>query len=353
MLPFGTSCFLVSVVLVIDRGGLYPLFSTNNEEGPSYEPVSYLCCFIRHFLLCTICTVCSPRRRNLKRKYPIAAEDTLSEELTDDEGSAPRRSTRAKVQQTNGTSSVDEEIRNVRGNPPKIGGSHQASVPPDVIPLAKRSADMVKVASDLVYSPSMCVNDDRISQFLDRVNALLCKRDGFPLSPRGLETALRKLAEKNGQVGEACEAVLPLVGSGVEYPGAGEPWSIDEKCRYVRAVGETNKNFAHISRHVMKDRATSELVVMYYTYYKQQKLQHGRPTGGLIFDVGTERPHLASLGPERIASALKHLARSSNDGFPADRRLASGVSQHRALARMRKESRNGTRSGRNNMWREG
>lgn len=288
-------------------------------------------------VVCHLCAACSPRptRKGLKRKY-LAPEDALSDELTDDEGVTPRRSTRAKVQPTNGSKSAEEE-RRTEGNPPKVGAAFQVSVPPAVIPERDRRPDMVDVASELVYSPSLCVNEERTAQLLERVNAFLCRRDGFPLSPRGQETVLRMLAQKRGQVVAACEAVLPLVGRGVEFPGAGTGWTNDEKCRYVRAVGETNKNFSLISRTALKNRSTNELVVMYYTYYKQQKLQHGRPSGGLIFDVGTERPYLSRLGPERIAYGLKNLARTAGDGFPADRRMAESVFQYRTLVRSSKQ----------------
>ncbi len=286
-----------------------------------------------------------------KRKATSAlGDDERGGSASDDDYVAGRRrSTRTKVQQGNGNkaSDVDSELSKSRGNAPKVGPNYQVEVPAEILPEADRTPEMVHVASESVFAPLMCKSEEQITQFLHSVDVELRKRDGFPLSPSGQEIALQILAKYKGEIETAHQEAVRSVGVGREFPGAGKPWSYEDKCLFVRALGETSKDFSYMSRYILKDRSTSELVFMYYTYHKQQKLQHGSRAGGNIFDTGSEPlTFLPKVGPDRVPAAIRSLAKTAGDGFPADRRVANFVREYRRNLTRRnhhKGFRNGTK----------
>jgi len=132
----------------------------------------------------------------------------------------------------------------------------------------------------------------------------------------------------------------------------GKAWTYEEKCLFVRAKAERGKDFEAMARQVFTGRKTSELIYMYYVYEKQQRMMHGPQVYGNVFDTGEELPkYLPKLGPERVTMAIRCLAKTAGDGFPADRRMEEAVRSVRqsgyfdANNRKRRKYRS-TRSGR-------
>eukprot|EP00171_Calliarthron_tuberculosum_P009797 IDg9797t1 len=264
-----------------------------------------------------------------KRKHPSAVDEEDTGSSEGERARRSRRSTRPRTRQGSGSASPDEELGKSRGNEPKVGTSYQAEVPAGTIPESKRTPDMTRCDSILVYSIDQSGGIETIQAFLKKLSVTLVLRDGYGCSPNTEEIALRLLTKNKGNVDAALQKTCKEVTGGSNFPGVGKRWSYEEKCLFVRAMAERSMDFGYIARHVLK-RPTSEVVNMYYTYQKQQNLQHGMRANGYIFDTGEELTEfLPRLGPERISLALRCLAMTAGDGFPADRRMAQAVKMAR------------------------
>jgi hypothetical protein len=218
----------------------------------------------------------------------------------------------------------------------KIGHEYQADVPTstsitswDALPERQR-----KVESPLVFSADLIGGDVVVDQFLRTVNVSLLRRDGFPMSPVNEEKALMVLMSNAGYPERGRRLALMNIPQESQYPGAGRRWTSHEQCRLARALSEHNRDFEYISRHVLPQRTTKELVVHYYTRYKQQCMQFGERKYGLMFDRGIEAPPRMSMSPELMADYLRYLAVTAGDGFPPERRMRDAVLSARSrLAR--------------------
>lgn len=290
-------------------------------------------------------------RASLKRPHEGSyIDDDGSGSVSDDahQLKRTRRSSRPNVRQRVGPTLPKTQVAKSRGIAPKIGAEYQAEVPSAPLPENERTADKARCESELVFSVQRCKGDSNVSEFLKQLDVEVCKRDGFPLSPIGCEIALTCLASTGGSMSEGIKLALQRVQGASHFPGTGAAWTYDEKCLFVRAMAESSKDFQFISRNVLKNRSTKELVFMYYTHHKQQRLQNGGRKGGLIFDTGKEMTRfLRHLGPERSYLALRSLAVTAGDGFPADRRMAEVVREHRRekVLLSRRETRSGSRKG--------
>lgn len=265
-----------------------------------------------------------------------------------------RRFLRSRQQRgrTGGSRSLSppgEEIGKSRGSEPKIGSAFQAEVPLKVVEEGKRNAEMTRCESQLVYSLELCGGDiDKVDKFMKKVTATLMLRDGFGCSPNGEEAALRRFCMHKGDEQLALQETCKEVSSAHKFPGVGKAWTYEEKCLFVRAMAERAKDFRYIAHEVL-NRKTCEVVNMYYTYQKQQNLQHGMRANGYIFDTGDELTEfLPRLGPERISLSLRCLAMTAGDGFPADRRMAQAIRTARDNSTFddRRKRARSTRSGR-------
>lgn len=284
-----------------------------------------------------------------KRKHPgtVGEDDTGSSE--GERARRARRATRPRTRQGSGSASPDDELGKSRGNAPKVGVLYQAEVPTLPISEDKRTVDMTRCASEMVFSIEQSGGKEKIENFLKKLTVTLVLRDGYGCSPNAEEIALQLLTKNKGDADEALHQTCKKVTGGSNFPDVGNPWTYEEKCLFVRAMAERSMDFGYIAEHVLK-RPPSQVVNMYYTYQKQQNLQHGMRANGYIFDTGEELTEfLPRLGPERISLALRCLAMTAGDGFPADRRMAQAVKMARDSSGFdeRRKRPRGTRSGRN------
>jgi hypothetical protein len=219
--------------------------------------------------------------------------------------------------------------------PVKLGQDFQADVPPltSVVAWDTQSEEDRLIVSELVYSPRDVGGLPAVESFLAAVNADLVRRDGFPLSPMNEERALALFAKRHGDPNYADDArkdVLRSVQRTVEYPGAGMPWSNEEQCLLARTLSERHRDFEYISRNILPERSTKELVVHYYTRYKQLWQQFGGRKQGMMFDRGLEIPLRISMSPEAQVQCLRSLASTAGDGFPPERRMRDAIFAARA-----------------------
>jgi hypothetical protein len=214
----------------------------------------------------------------------------------------------------------------------KIGQDYQADVPlaPSLDSWDALTADERKIESPLVFSAEEVGGDSLVEQFLQVVNEGLLRRDGFPMSPINEEKALAVLMANPENLERGRRLALMSIPQENQFPGAGRRWTSDEQCRLARALSEHNRDFEYISRNVLPHRTTKELVVHYYTRYKQQWMQFGDRKHGLMFDRGIEAPPRISMGPELMVDYLRYLAVTAGDGFPPERRMRDAVLSARA-----------------------
>lgn len=210
----------------------------------------------------------------------------------------------------------------------RIGSEHQADVPKHMV-LSAGSAELARAAvvrSTLVFSANeVRGSDETVREFLDDVNAQLLRRDGFGLSPLNEEVALRALFERRGDIASARGLALERVSRTVVFPGAGPPWTEEEACIFAQSLCDGTRDLQHISRHVLPHRSTRELVVHYYTRYKNRRSQFGGGKRSLLRDHGLERVSDTLLEADRKAMCLRDLAFTAGDGFPSERRTRDAV----------------------------
>jgi hypothetical protein len=214
----------------------------------------------------------------------------------------------------------------------KIGQDYQADVPlaPSILSWDALTENERKIESPLVFSAESVGGNGVVERFLQLVNECLLRRDGFPMSPINQEKALAVLMANPGNLERGRRLSLMSIPQENQFPGAGRRWTSDEQCRLARALSEHNRDFEYISRKVLPHRTTKELVVHYYTRYKQQWMQFGDRKHGLMFDRGIEAPPRISMGPELMVDYLRYLAVTAGDGFPPERRMRDAVLTARA-----------------------
>lgn len=280
----------------------------------------------------------------------VALSDALANgRASSDEQGPPRRKRRSTrpVSTTRAIpAAAKQAVRKSRGKPPRIAPEFQADVVPHPVLDAAMTTSESWVLSPCVFSPAMCGGNEIVTRFLDRINGEMVCRDGFPLTPVAMEIALVSLAGNKGRINAAITSALPQIPRGLFFPGAGKPWQHAETSLFVRALAERAKNFHYVSRHILTNRTTKELVITYYTYYKQQCYQNGGPKQGFIFDDGGRDASVGRtfLGQTRKVTALRNLAVTAGDGFPADQRMADAVLEFRNFsavqARKKREEQN-------------
>jgi hypothetical protein len=214
----------------------------------------------------------------------------------------------------------------------KLGSNHQADVPPKPSFTSRASMPLEQefVKARLVFSADKVGGDGRVSQFIQLVNESLLRRDGFPMSPIGEETALQAMMSNPGSPERGRRVALMNITQDVQYPGAGAWWTSEEQGLLSRAFSEHSRDFEYLSRHVFAHRTTKELVVHYYTRYKQQWPQHGDSRRGSMYDRGIEAPPRIFTSPETVVDFLRYLAATAGDGFPPERRMRDAVLAARA-----------------------
>jgi hypothetical protein len=301
----------------------------------------------------------SPPPHSLLSKTLLPSDDAELNSLSAEAGPAQkraRRSSRAlagrrQVPALPPTSRKATTLTKSIADAVKLGPEYQADVPSlSTTPLLPRDA-LPPVSSPLVYSPR---NAPAVDTFLATVNNALFRRDGFPLSPVDEERALALYASYHGKQGQEDSArrdTLRAIHRPVVYPGAGPPWTNEEQCLLARTLCERHRDFEYISRHILPARSTKELVVHYYTRYKQLWQQFGGRKESMLFDRGLETPLRIAMCPEMQVECLHNLAVSAGDGFPPERRMRDAIlaartaklktvaRQHAAHARVREEQR--------------
>lgn len=204
---------------------------------------------------------------------------------------------------------------------PKIGSEFQAEVP--AAPLSKEhwAKHPVQVLSKVVYCENSLGGSTPVEVFLNVINQRLRRRDGFPLGPYALELSLQRLFSHRGSHIAAMKSSLQSIPRGPFFPGIKGQFKYEEQCMFVRSLAERAKDFRQISREVLPNRSTSELVWLYYTRHKQLCMQNGGVKNGLVLDDGGEKLKRVPLTTERTISALRNLAITASDGFPIDSRV--------------------------------
>lgn len=208
------------------------------------------------------------------------------------------------------------------GIPVNIGEEYQADVPLRPFTDSERKANPPIVASKQVFSLQACGGETSVRRFLVRMNAQCRQYRGFDLAPFAMEVALEQLTACKGNEIQAVQRVKERLPEGPYFPGLQHLFTYDELCSFVRALDERGKDFEHISRCLLPERSTSELVWMYYARHKQLRMQSciGMSDDQFKEDNGEAIKSL-SISAERALEAVRGLALSPGDGFPMDSRV--------------------------------
>lgn len=212
----------------------------------------------------------------------------------------------------------------------KIGPDYQADVDPKEPP-EDTPRPVFDVEPPLAFSSGP---DGRgvgvVDAFLDDMNRSITRRDGFPMSPMNEERALVAYTESNGHLNSASlqnarRLALQRIPRAIEFPGAGPAWTREELCLFARAMAEGKRDFEAMSRNVLPNRPTKELIIHYYTRHKQEWMQFGERKQGLLFDRGIEPPSSTDFDAQFQLNCLHSLAVTAGDGFPPERRTRDFV----------------------------
>lgn len=213
-------------------------------------------------------------------------------------------------------------IADREGLPVNVGDEYQADVPLRPFTDSERKANPPIVASKQVFDLRACGGDTSVDRFLDRMNAQARQYRGFDLAPFAMEVALEQLTACKGNEIQAAQRVKERLPEGPYFPGLQHSFNYDELCSFVRALEERGKDFELISRCLLPERSTSELVWMYYTRHKQLRMQSciGLSDDQFKEDNGEAIKSLA-ITAERALEAIRGQAAYAGDGFPLDSRV--------------------------------
>lgn len=262
------------------------------------------------------------RRRDLHSA--IISDDDRPDSDTDDID-RPRRKNRRSTKPALSVESPEIVPPMSRSTPIPIGSEFQAVVPVKPLPNSAWLSHPPCIESFLVFSETKCGGHSRVNEFLRALNAQMELRTGFVLSPFAMEVALTQFLSCNADIRTAMQNSLKIVIPGPFFPGIKGPFGYEEQCLFVRSLAERSKNFSYISRHVLPNRSSSELVWLYYSRHKQLCLQNGGVKNGQVLDDGGERLKRVQLTTERTISALRNLAITAGDGFPMDTRALQAI----------------------------
>eukprot|EP00179_Madagascaria_erythrocladioides_P018952 CAMPEP_0198353354 /NCGR_PEP_ID=MMETSP1450-20131203/111007_1 /TAXON_ID=753684 ORGANISM="Madagascaria erythrocladiodes, Strain CCMP3234" /NCGR_SAMPLE_ID=MMETSP1450 /ASSEMBLY_ACC=CAM_ASM_001115 /LENGTH=456 /DNA_ID=CAMNT_0044059481 /DNA_START=370 /DNA_END=1740 /DNA_ORIENTATION=+ len=210
---------------------------------------------------------------------------------------------------------------------PLIGPDRQAEVVDSasfVTPENGNSLLEWDTMSACIWSPDDFV-EERLQDFIDVCDNECLRRQGITMTPRMRMAAHTYLYEKRLELNSR---VVPESLPDHIFEIAPR-WTNSERAVFSRGLAEYGKNFILIQREFLPQRTTNELVSYYYYYYKQTWTQLDGPKHGDVTDRGTEKLPPDGISPNTMLDFLRSFARSPQDGFPPERRMATAVSRFR------------------------
>ncbi|CAN8075158.1 unnamed protein product [Agarophyton chilense] len=144
------------------------------------------------------------------------------------------------------------------------------------------------------------------------------------------KVVLEQLTASKGNEIQAVQRIKQRLPEGPYFPGLRRPFDYEELCSFVRALEERGKNFENISRFLLRERSTSELIWMYYARHKQLRMQSfSRLREEQFKDNGTNMLKSIPISNERVINAVRCHAISAGDGFPLEYRVHKALSTYR------------------------